>query len=234
LPHARRDGTAEVDMKNVTVHAFRWVPPFAQGLVRDLRARWALEEAGIAYEEHLVSMAESKEAAHRTLQPFGQIPAVEIDGVAHFESGAIVLEIAEQSPALMPDDAALRSHTKTWMFAALNTIEPPITMRIVMGFAADGIDKADPKLRARVDGWLGDRLDELAKTLGGGSYLVGDRFTAADLLMTTVLRALRDDELVTKRPAILAYRSRHEERPAFKRALAAQLKAFAENAPPAA
>ncbi len=220
-------------MNDVTVYAYSWAPPIARGLVRDLRVRWALEEAARPYTEHLVSLEESKGAAYRAVQPFGQVPAVSVDGVVFFESGAIVLHLAEQSAALMPDDATGRTLVKTWMFAALNTIEPPISMRNVVDFTAGGPDQADAKLRERIVRWIGDRLDELATSLAGRAFLVADRFTAADLLMTTVLRTLRDDELIASRPEILAYRSRHEERPAFRKALADQMAPFAANAPPA-
>lgn len=220
-------------MKDVTLYAFRWVPPLAQGLVRDLRVRWALGEAGIPYTEHLVSLEESKTPAYRALQPFGQVPSAKIDGVTFFESGALVLQIAEQSAALMPDDATARALVRMWMFSALNTIEPPLTMLNVIDFTSGGPEKADAKLRGRVVGWAGERLDELTASLGGRAYIVADRFTAADLLMTTVLRILRDDDLITKRPALVDYRSRHEARPAFQKALAAQMAPFAAHAPTA-
>ena len=110
----------------IRVSAFRWVPPFAQGLVRDLRVRWALEEAGRAYEERLIGPDDQASAGYRALQPFGQVPAYEEDGLVLFESGAIVMHIAERSDALMPSDPRARARTRAWMFAALNTVEPHI------------------------------------------------------------------------------------------------------------
>src|SRR6185369_15591548 len=115
-------------MAKITVTAFKWVPPFAQGLVRDLRVRWALEEAGLSYEPHLIGPQDQKSDAYRRLQPFGQVPVLEEDDLALFESGAIVLHIAERSDALMPQDQRARAQTRSWMFAALNSVEPPITM----------------------------------------------------------------------------------------------------------
>src|SRR6478736_9119396 len=109
---------------SIEITAFKWVPPFAQGLVKDLRVRWALEEAGLPYEEKLLGLGEHKTAAHRALQPFGQVPVYEEDGLTLFESGAIVLHIAQRSPVLLPVDAAKRARAITWMFAALNSVEP--------------------------------------------------------------------------------------------------------------
>src|SRR5277367_7146794 len=115
-------------MNQPKVSAYRWAPPFARGLVRDLRVRWALEEAGIGYEERLLGIQEPRSEAYLHLQPFGQVPSFEEGDLAMFESGAIVLHLAERSPALMPADPGARAQTVTWMFAALNTVEPPVTM----------------------------------------------------------------------------------------------------------
>ncbi len=213
------------------VSAYRWVPPFAQGLVRDLRVRWALEEAGTAYEERLIGPQDQKSDAYLSLQPFGQVPAFEDGDFAMFESGAIVLHIAERSDALMPRDPAERSQTLSWMFAALNSVEPPITMLLVIDRQpADVIDRAK-EIRATVIERTEARLDRLAASLGDREHLVAGRFTAADLLMTTVLRFLRTTDLVKKRPSLEAYRLRCEARPAFKKALEAQMANFAANAP---
>ncbi len=213
------------------VSAYRWVPPFAQGLVRDLRVRWALEEAGTAYEERLIGPQDQKSDAYLSLQPFGQVPAFEDGDFAMFESGAIVLHIAERSDALMPRDPAQRSQTLSWMFAALNSVEPPITMLLVIDRQpADVIDRAK-EIRATVIERTEARLDRLAASLGDREHLVAGRFTAADLLMTTVLRFLRTTDLVSKRPTLEAYRLRCEARPAFKKALEAQMANFAANAP---
>jgi glutathione S-transferase len=216
----------------IRVTAFRWVPPFAQGLVRDLRARWALEEAGLPYEEHLIGPDDQKSDRYRALQPFGQVPVLEEDDASMFESGAIVLHVAERSAALMPDDARARERVRTWMFAALSTIEPPILMLTAIDLQPGGVTEGTRPLRDTVVGRVGMRLDSLARFLGEREYLVADRFTAADLLMTTVLRQLRNTELVSQRPTLDAYRKRNEERPAFVKALAAQLATFAKHAPP--
>lgn len=219
-------------MVNAKVSALRWVPPFAQGLVRDLRVRWALEEAGQTYEERLLGADEQKSESYRRLQPFGQVPALEQDGLALFESGAIVMHVAEESQALMPADKSGRARVRTWMFAALNTIEPPImTLNMIdmqKGEAPDG----SKELRGSVIAMIEKRLDALVGFLGERDHLVESRFTAADLLMTTVLRILQTTDLVEKRPTLAAYCRRGEERPAFQRALAAQMATFAANAPP--
>src|SRR6185437_15095630 len=214
------------------VSAFRWVPPFEQGLVRDLRVRWALEEAGVAYEQRLIGFEDSKSDAYLRLQPFGQVPVFEEDGLEMFESGAIVLHIAERSDALMPADPAGRAHTRTWMFAALNSVEPPIVMLGVLDRQpADVLERAK-EIRAAVVDRTKERLNKLAAFLGDREHLVAGRFTAADLLMVTVLRALRNTDLLPSVPSLEAYRLRGEARPAFKKALEAQLANFAANAPP--
>jgi glutathione S-transferase len=214
------------------VSAFRWVPPFAQGLVRDLRVRWALEEAGIGYEQRLIG--DPKADAYLRLQPFGQVPAFEEGDLALFESGAIVLHIAERSDALMPSDPSDRAQTRCWMFAALSSVEPSIVMLFVIDRQpADVLDRAK-EIRAAVVERVQGRLDRLAAFLGDGEYLVAGRFTAADLLMTTVLRFLRTTDLVSKMPSLEAYRLRCEARPAFKKALDAQMGTFAAHAPPSA
>jgi glutathione S-transferase len=217
----------------IRVTAHRWVPPFAQGLVRDLRVRWALEEAGLPYEEQLIGPDDQKSERYRALQPFGQVPVLEEDDTAMFESGAIVLHIAERSAALMPEDARERERVRTWMFAALNTIEPPVTALGLVNLQPGGVTEATKPLRDWVAGLVSSRLDSLVKFLGDREHLVANRFTAADLLMTTVLRQLRSTDLVTQRPTLDAYKKRNEERPAFVEALAAQLAAFAKHAPPA-
>lgn len=219
-------------MKNIQVSAFRWVPPFAQGLVRDLRVRWALEEAALPYDAQLIGQSDQKSASYRQRQPFGQVPVLEDDGLVLFESGAIVLHIAEHSDALMPTDSDDRALVRTWMFAALNTIEPPIMMLNVIDMQPGEQGQGVLELRANVMKMIGIRLDSLATFLGDREYLIGGRFTAADLLLTTVLRILRTTDLVDNVPRLLAYRNRGEGRPAFQKALSAQMTAFVENAPP--
>lgn len=216
-------------MTMIRVSAFRWVPPFAQGLVRDFRVRWALEEAGLAYEEQLIGPEDQMSESYRGLQPFGQVPAYEEDGLVLFESGAIVLHVAERSDALMPSDPGARARSKTWMFAALNTVEPPIQNLGEILFHAEE-EWAKLRRPAAVEA-VKARLVHLSGWLYGRDYLEG-RFTAADLLMTTVLRILRHTDLVAQIPVLEAYRLRCEARPAFQKAMADHMAPFAENAPP--
>jgi len=216
----------------IRVSAFRWVPPFAQGLVRDLRVRWALEEAGLPYEMRLIGFADQDSAAYRAMQPFGQVPAIDDDGLVLFESCAILMHLGERSEALLPRDDKARARVRTWMLAALNTIEPPITALNVIDLQPGGAPAGAKALRESVVARIGQRLDSLAAFLGDRPCLVENRFTAADLLMTTVLRILRTTDLVAQRPALQAYKERHEARPAFRKALADQMGTFAANAPP--
>jgi glutathione S-transferase len=208
----------------ITLSAFRWVPPFAQGLVRDIRVRWALEEAGIPYHERLIGPEDQASPAYRALQPFGQVPAVEIDGLNLFESGAIVIHIAEQSDALMPGDADGRARTRTWIFAALNSVEPHIQNLTELDLFHAREAWAAMRRPMLVEA-ARKRLSSLETWLGGRDYLE-DRFTAADLMMTTVLRIPRHTDIVTERPMLKAYLERCEARPAFKRAIADHLKPF--------
>ena len=216
----------------IRVSAFRWVPPFAQGLVRDLRVRWALEEAGLAYEENLIGPEDQKSASYRELQPFGQVPALEDDGLVLFESGAIVMHLGERAEALMPRDEPARARVRSWMLAALNTVEPPIMMLVAVDMQPGGAPAGAKELRDSIVARVGGRLDSLAAFLGDREHLVEGRFTAADLLMTTVLRILRHTDLVSQRPALAAYQRGHEARPAFQKALADQMATFARHAPP--
>jgi len=208
----------------IRVSAFRWVPPFARGLVRDLRVRWALEEAALPYEERLIGPEDQTSETYRGLQPFGQVPAYEEDGLVLFESGAIVLHVAERSEMLMPSDPKRRARVTAWMFAALNTIEPRIQNLAEIDLFHPEEEWAELRRPAAVEAAQA-RLTNLAGWLGGREYLE-DRFTAADLLMTTVLRILRHTDLVAQMPVLEAYRLRCEARPAFQKALADQLAAF--------
>ena len=217
-------------MSAIKVSAYRWVPPFAQGLVRDLRVRWALEEAGLPYEERLLDFR-NKPDGYRKLQPFGQVPTFEEDGLVLFETGAIVLHIAERSTLLPPDPSA-RARATSWMFAALNSVEPSIMSLIQIDLKFAGDAAATQMREAAVDAVKG-RLASVAAWLGERDYLE-DRFTAGDLLMVTVLRFLRHTDMVTTMPALAAYQARCEARPAFQKALAAQMAVFAENAAAAA
>jgi glutathione S-transferase len=212
----------------IRVTVFRAVPPFAQGLVRDLRVRWALEEAGEAYAEHVIGPEDQKSEAYRRLQPFGQVPAYEEGDLVLFESGAIVHHVAQRCTALMPADAASRARVTAWMFAAMNTIEPQIQNLA----AIDLFYAQEAWARARRPGAVEaaqKRLQDLAAWLGERDYLEGC-FTAADLLMTTVLRILRHTSIVAQIPVLENYRLRCEARPAFQRALAAQMAVFARYA----
>ncbi len=214
----------------ITVTAFRWVPPFAQGLVRDLRVRWALEEAGLRYEERLIGPEDQVSEAYRRLQPFGQVPVYQEDGLTLFESGAIVLHIAEKSAVLMPSEPAARARAITWMFAALNSLEPHIQNLATIDLFQANEEWAKQRRPGALQ-MVEKKLDDLAAWLGGREWLE-DRFTAGDLLMGSVIRILRHTDLVAARPALEAYRLRCEARPAFQKALADQLAPFVKNAPP--
>lgn len=214
-------------MSAIRLTTLPWAPPAFQGQVRDLAVRWALEEAGLPYELQLVPDAERRSSSYRQRQPFGKVPVLEQDGIVLFESGAIVLHIAEQS-VLLPSAPRARAQTLGWIFAALNSLDPDI---IALGdidhFAAN-----EPWALARrpaIVASLRQRLDHVAAQLGG-DYLAGG-FSAADIMMIMVLRALRHTTLVTDVPVLRAYRDRCESRPAFQRALTAQLDTFARHAP---
>jgi glutathione S-transferase len=208
----------------ITLNAFRMVPPFARGLVRDFRVRWALEEAGIPYQERLIGSEDLATAGYRALQPFGQIPAIEAEGLKLFESGAIVLHIAESSETLMPRDANRRVRTIAWMFAALNTVEPPVQELGRLDHFHAGEAWAAARRPLAIEA-AQKRLTALEDWLGGRDYLE-DRFTAGDLLMTTVLRILRHTDIVSGRPVLKTYQERCETRPAFQKAMADHLRPF--------
>jgi glutathione S-transferase len=211
------------------VVALKWVPPFAQGLVRDMRIRWALEEAGFDYAVELLAMPDIKTDAYREHQPFGQVPYYVENGVEMFESGAAVLHIAEQSEALLPTDPQARAHARQWLFAALNSVEADVQYYTTVELFNRGAAWAG-EAKAAAGKRMIERLQILDRRLTGCDYLE-DRFTAGDLMMTTVLRILRRTELPEPLPALTAYRERCEARPAFQRALAAHMAPFADNAP---
>lgn len=208
----------------ITVTAFKWVPDFARGLVRDLRVRWALEEAGIPYQAVLIGPEDQASAGYRARQPFGQVPAFEDDGVALFESGAIVLHVGARSEALMPADAAGRARATTWVFAAINSIEPVVQQLGEIDLFGAGQEWAKAR-RPEVEKRVKRRLADLAAWLGERDYLEG-RFTVGDLMMTTVLRMLRNTSLVAQEPRLAGYLQRCEGRPAFQRALRDQMAVF--------
>ncbi|CAM5766005.1 glutathione S-transferase [Labrys miyagiensis] len=206
------------------VTAFERSPDRGRGQARDMRVRWALEEAGQPYEVRLLSFKAMKEPAHRALQPFGQIPTYEEGNLALFESGAIVLHIAERHVGLLPDDTNARARAIAWMFAALNTLEPPIVDREVARLVEHGetwYRKRLPILEDRIHG----RLGELSRRLGNAEWLDG-AFSAGDLLMVTVLRRLNGSGMLVEYPNLAAFVARGEARPAFKRAFDAQLAVF--------
>ena len=213
----------------IRITAFKWVPPFAQGLVRDLRVRWALEEAGLPYEEKLLGAGEQNSPEHRALQPFGQVPVYEEDGLTLFESGAIVMHIGERCPTLLPAEPARRARARGWVVAALNSVEPHILNVTALDVFFANEEWA--RLRRPSAAKLGQaRLDQLAAALGTREYLEGE-FTAGDLVMTTVLRFLRNTEAIKSPPNLAAYQARCEARPAFQRALADQLAVYAASQP---
>jgi len=197
--------------------------------VRDLRVRWALEEAGLAYEERLIEFGDQSSESHRALQPFGQIPVYQEDGLTLFESGAIVLHIAERSEALMPVNPGARARVKQGSFAALNSVEPQI-QQLVSNDLFRASEEWKNVSRPAVEQMVNKRLFELSTRLSGHAFLEGG-FTAADLMMSQVLRLLRHTRLVAEVPTLHAYCRRCEARPAFQRALADQLAAFAGNEP---
>jgi glutathione S-transferase len=213
---------------DIELTTLRWAPPAFQGQVRDLAVRWALEEAGLAYRELQVSDEERRTPAYRARQPFGQVPAYREDGMEVFESGAIVLFIAERH-GLLPRDPVARERAKAWMFAALNSIDPDvIALGDIDHFAAREA-WAITRRPALVASLL-RRLETVAADLADREYLVG-AFSAADISMLMTLRGLRHTDLVARVPVLDAWRARCESRPAFQRALAAQMAAFARHAP---
>ncbi len=213
----------------ITISAFKWVPEFARGQVRDLRARWALEEAGLPYRTRLLEQGDQDKPDYRALQPFGQVPILEEDGLVLFESGAIVLHIADRCEALLPKESGARARATQWLIAALNSIEP-----FVMNVAA--IDLFYPKeewAKLRRPGaveFLQRRLTALSKSLGDKSFLDGNRFTAGDLMMATVLRILAHTDIVSSDRRLAEYLERCTSRPGFQRAIDAQYGDFTKAA----
>ena len=212
---------------SIEVSAYRWVPPVAQGYVKDLRVRWALEEADLPYQEVLIGLEDRTSEPYRQWQPFGQVPAYKDGTVELFESGAIVLHIASKSEALAPRDEAGRARVSAWVIAALNSIEPHARNRVNLDDSGASWAKEH---RLQVEAILTARLAALSVWLEGKDYLEG-RFTAGDLIMTTVLRELVDCGVLAQFPILDALRQRCEARPAFRRALEAQMRPFRKNAP---
>ena len=212
-----------------TITAFERSPDRGKGLARDMRVRWALEEAGQTYEVRLVSFGAMKEPAHRALHPFGQLPTYEEGDLALFESGSIVFHIAERHAGLLPDDANARARAITWMFAALNTVEAPIldlqTARFLEG-DKPWSEQRLPLVRDRIR----VRLGELSRRLGDADWLDG-AFSAGDLMMVAVLLRLKPSGMLDEYPNLSAYVARGTERPAYKRAFDAQLAVYARKPP---
>jgi glutathione S-transferase len=209
----------------ITISAFKWVPDFAKGQVRDLRVRWALEEAGLPYTTRLLEQGDQDQPQYRALQPFGQVPIFEEDGLVLFESGAIVLHIGERSEALLPKDSGARARATQWLIAALNSIEPCIMNVAAIDLFHAGEEWAKLRRPGAV-AFVERRLAALSRSLGDKPFLDGERFTAGDLMMTTVLRILSHTDMVSREPRLAAYLDRCTARAAFKRALEAQLQDF--------
>lgn len=213
----------------VTITAFDWVPWFARGQVRDLRVRWALEEVGEAYGVRLLSQGAQKEADHRRLQPYGQVPTLEEGDLTLFESGAIVHHVASTRPGLFPNSANGRAKATEWMFAALNTVEPPIMDLAIVDLFEANQPWSKPR-RPSVEARVRERLQETADRLGDKDWFDGN-FSAGDLMMVAVLRIIHDDPLLAEHPRLVAYMNRGTARPAFQRALAAQMADFTGEPP---
>lgn len=213
----------------VTITAFESSPDRGEGLARDMRVRWALEEVGQPYEVRLLSFAAMKEPAHLARHPFGQIPTYEEGDLVLFESGSIIFHIAQRHAGLLPDDANARARAITWMFAALNTVEPPIVEREQVEYAEGDrswFKDRLPLLEARIRG----RLDQLSDRLGDGDWLDG-QFSAGDLMMVMVLRRLDGMAILEDYPNLAAFVARGEARPAYQRAFEAQLAVFTGSGP---
>jgi glutathione S-transferase len=207
----------------ITITAFERSPDGGKGLARDTRVRWALEEVGQPYEVRLVSFRAMKEPAHVALHPFGQIPTYEEGDLALFETGAIVFHIAERHAGLLPNDANARARAITWMFAALNTVEPPsLELATATVPVLEGDEPWSKERLPLVEDRIRNRLDQLSVRLGDADWLDG-AFSAGDLLMVSVLLRLKSSGILDEYPNLAAYLARGEARPAYKRAFAAQL-----------
>jgi glutathione S-transferase len=209
----------------ITVSAFRSVPDFARGQVRDLRVRWALEEAGLPYKTRLLEQGDQDTPEYRALQPFGQVPIMEDEGHVLFESGAIVLHLGAKSDILLPKDPGQRDRAMQWVFAALNSVEPSLVNLFLIDIVFAKEEWAKLRRQSAFD-FARRRLTGLSNSLGDKPYLDGDHFTAGDLMMATVLRIPGYCDLVTGDSRLNAYLLRCISRPAFTRALSAQLGDF--------
>lgn len=219
-------------MSKPIITAYDWVPDLAKGQVRDLRVRWALEEVGQDYDVLYLSQGEQKQEPHRARQPFGQVPTYEDGELILFESGAIVLHIAERfGGGLLPSDPGARARAIEWAFAALNTVEPPLSDYAIATFFEGDKPWSAPRLPS-VEERIHERLGELSNRLGSRDWLDASSFTAGDLLMVAVLRMTEGTGLLDRYPNLSDYVARGTARPAFQRALAAQLAGFTGAPPP--
>ncbi|HEY5712294.1 MAG TPA: glutathione S-transferase family protein [Allosphingosinicella sp.] len=209
---------------NPTITAFESSPDRGRGLARDTRVRWALEEVGQPYDVRLLSFAEMKEPAHRALHPFGQIPTYEEGDLALFESGSIIFHIAERHAGLLPTEANARARAITWMFATLNTVEPPV-IDVQMAVLLERDKSWYEERLAMLDKRARERLGQLAARLGDADWIDG-AFSAGDLLMVSVLLRARGLGLLDDTPNLSAYVARGEARPAYQRAFDAQFAVF--------
>ncbi|QZP09558.1 glutathione S-transferase family protein [Caenibius sp. WL] len=216
----------------IEITAFDWVPGFARGFVRDLRPRWACEEIGLAYSERLINPAGPRPEGYYAEQPWGQVPVLKEDGLEIFESGAILLHLGEKDERLLPRDPQARQRAISWLFAALNSVEPLIFELSTIDIFAKGEEWAELR-RPSLMAFAGQRFDRLADALGEREWLAGP-FSIADIAMATVLREADKTDLVSGRANLAAYLARALSRPAFERALTAQLDAFRDTPQPAA
>lgn len=209
----------------ITITAFERSPDRGRGLARDMRVRWALEEVGQPYDVRLLSFEAMKQPGHLALHPFGQIPTYEEDGLSLFETGSIVFHIAERHAGLLPRDAKARARAITWIFAALNTMEPPI-VELETAVREERGKTWHAEHRAVLEGRVRTRLDQLSAHLGAAEWLEG-AFSAGDLLMVSVLMRLAWSEILDDYPNLAAYLARGQARPAYRRAFEAQRAVFA-------
>jgi glutathione S-transferase len=213
---------------SIEITAFRWVPEFAQGVVRDLRARWALEEAGLDYRVRLLDQQRPPEYLKE--QPFDQVPILRDGDLQIFESGAIVQYVGEKSEALLPRDPQGRFRAIQWTYAALNSVEPAILNLLLIDVFYKDEEWAKLRRQGAAD-FAKLKLKRLSDWLGDKTWLEGDRFTIGDLVMTTTLRFLRHTDMVAEFPNLAAFLKRSEARPAFQQALSDQLATFREHEP---
>lgn len=216
-------------MTRPVITAFDWVPDFAQGQVRDLRVRWILEEAGQPYHVRYLAQGAQKRPDHRDRQPFGQVPTYQHGDLTLFESGAIVLHVAERHGVLLPADGPAKAHATEWLFAALNTVEPPIMDHAIATLFERDKPWSKPRLPA-IEARIAERFDEVAARLGDREWYDG-AFSIGDLMMIAVLRIMAGSAQLAAHPTLVAYVERGTARPAFHRALAAQLAGFTGEPP---